>query len=43
MWVQSLSREDPLEAEMAAHSSILAEKFHGQRSLMGYKPWGQKE
>ena len=23
-WVQSLSREDPLEKEMAAHSSILA-------------------
>ena len=43
MWVQSLSREDPLEAEMAAHSSILAEKVHGQRSLMGYNPWGQKE
>ena len=24
MWVQSLGREDPLEEEMAAHSSILA-------------------
>ena len=23
-WVQSLSREDPLEKEMATHSSILA-------------------
>ena len=23
-WVQSLGREDPLEKEMAAHSSILA-------------------
>ena len=23
MWVQSLSREDPLEEEMASHSSIL--------------------
>ena len=23
-WVQSLSREDPLEDEMATHSSILA-------------------
>ena len=23
-WVQSLSREDPLEEEMATHSSILA-------------------
>ena len=24
MWVQSLLREDPLEKEMATHSSILA-------------------
>ena len=24
MWVQSLTREDPLEKEMATHSSILA-------------------
>ena len=26
MWVQSLGREDPLEEEMATHSSILALK-----------------
>ena len=24
MWVQSLGREDPLEKEMATHSSVLA-------------------
>ena len=35
-WVQSLGREDPLEKEMATHSSILAWKFHRQRSLVGY-------
>ena len=29
MWVQSLGREDPLEKEMATHSSILAWKSHG--------------
>ena len=28
-WVQSLGREDPLEKEMATHSSILAWKFPG--------------
>ena len=28
---------------MATHSSILAGKFHGQRSLAGYSPWGPKE
>ena len=27
MWVQSLGREDPLEKEMATHSSILAWKM----------------
>ena len=38
-WVQSLGQEDPLEKEMATHSSILAWEFHGQRSLAGYSPW----
>ena len=41
--VQYLYLEDPLEEEMATHSSILAGKFHGQRSLEGYSPWGRKE
>ena len=34
--VQSLGQEDPLEEGMATHSSILAWKSHGQRSLVGY-------
>ena len=34
---------DPLEEEMATHFSILAWKFHGQRRLGGYGPWGHKE
>ena len=38
----SLAQEDALEEEMAAHSSILAGKFHGQRSLVGDSPWGCK-
>ena len=33
-WVQSLGQEDPLEKEMATHSSILAWEFHGQRRLL---------
>ena len=41
--VQSLNGEDPLEKEMATHSSILAWRIHGQRSLAGYSPWGCKE
>ena len=36
MWVRSLHWEEPLESEMATHSSILAWKSHGQRSLAGY-------
>ena len=40
--VQSLGREDLLEKEMATHSSVLAWKIHGQRSLLGYSPWVRK-
>ena len=28
---------------MATYSSILAWKSRGQRSLVGYSPWGHKE
>ena len=42
-WVRSLGQEDPLEKEMATHSSTLAGKSHGQRRLAGYSPWGHKE
>ena len=41
--VRSLGREDPLEQEMATHSSILAWKSHGQRSLGRYSPWDRKD
>ena len=43
MQVQPLGWEDLLEKKMASHSNILSEKFHGQRSLMGYNPCGRKE
>ena len=46
MWetrFQSLGREDPLEKEMATHSSTLAWKSHGHRILVGYSPWGHKK
>ena len=42
-WVLSLGQEDPPEEEMAIHSSVLAGKSHGQKSLAGYSPWGHKE
>ena len=37
-WVQSLGQEDPLEKEMATHSSIWPREFQGL-----YSPWGHKE
>ena len=43
MWVGSLGWEDPLEEEMATHSSIFPEESHGQSSLVGYSPRGHKE
>ena len=46
MWepgVQSLGQEDLLEKEMATHSSMLAGKSRGQRSLVDYSSWGLKE
>ena len=32
-----------MEKAMAPHSSTLAWKIHGQRSLMGCSPWGRQE
>ena len=46
MWetlVRSLGQEDPLEKEMATHCSILARNILGQKSLVGYGPWGHKK
>ena len=39
--VQSLAWEDALEEGMATHSSILAWRIHGQRSLAGYSQIGR--
>ena len=41
--VEFLGWEDCLPEEMETHSSILPGEFHGQRSLVGYSPWGCKE
>ena len=42
-WVRSRGWEVPLEKVMAVHSSILAWRTHGRRSLVGYSPQGGKE
>ena len=34
--------EDPLEEEMAPHSSIHAGIIYRQRRLVGYSPWDQE-
>ena len=44
MWVQFLGQEDPLEREMATHSSILAWEIPWREEPGGlYSPWGHKE
>ena len=43
-WVQSPGQEDPLEKEIATHSSIFAWRIPWiERSLAGYRPWSHKE
>ena len=42
-WVQSLSREDPLEEEWLPTPIFLPRECHRQRNLMSYSPWGRKE
>ena len=39
--VRSLRQEDPLEKDPTP--VLLPGKSHGQRSLVGYSPWGHKE
>ena len=41
-WVQLMSQEDSLEWEMQT-TPFLPGKSQGQRSLVGYSPWGHKE
>ena len=41
--VRSLGPEDPLEKDMATHSSILARRIPRAEEPGGYSPWGRKE
>ena len=43
MQAQFLCQEDPLEKEMATHSSILRGESHGQSDLVSYSLQGHKE
>ena len=42
-WVRSMGQEDPLEKEMAIHSSILAWRIPWTEEPGSYSPWGCKE
>ena len=42
-WVQSLGGEVSPEKEMQPISVFFPGEVHGQRSLVGYSPWGHKE
>ena len=42
-WVRSLGRGDPLEKEMATHSSILAWRIPWTEELGGLQSTGRKE
>ena len=41
--VPSLGQEDPLEKEMATHSSILAWRIPWTEEPGGYSPWARTE
>ena len=41
--IQSLGQEDPLEKEMATHSSIFSWRIPWVKEPRGYSPWGHKE
>ena len=43
IWVRSLGWEDPLEKEMATHSSILAWRILWTEELGGLQPTSRKE
>ena len=42
-WVRSLGWENPLEKEMANHSSIPAWRIPWTEEPVDYSPWGHKE
>ena len=42
-WVRSLGREDPLEKEMATHSTILAWRIPWMEEIGGLQSMGRKE
>jgi len=42
-WIQALGQEIPLRREWQPTLAFLPREPHGQRNLLGYSPWDQKE
>jgi len=42
-WIQSLGQEDPWRRKWEPTPVFLPGESHGQRSLVGYSPWGREE
>ena len=42
-WVQSLVRKIPWRREWQPTTVFLPGELHGQKSQVGYSPWGHKE
>ena len=42
-WIQALGQEVPLRREWQPTLAFLPRESHGQRNLLGYSPWDQKE
>ena len=42
-WIQALGQEVPLRREWQPTLLFLPRESHGQRNLLGYSPWDQKE
>ena len=43
MYIQLLGQEDPWRRKWQATPVFSPGKFHGQRCLAGYSPWGHKK
>ena len=41
--IGSLGQDEPMEKGTAAHSALSPGESRGQRSAVGYSPWGHKE
>ena len=41
-WVTPLGQGRSMQKGMATHSALLSQEAFGQKSLVGYSPWGSQ-